>query len=66
MRLKYDKKMKVSVKASSSQIGHYRVPVIVGFYHEMHSDQKRDSDGDMAFVVSHMALELLLKVRISL
>merc|ERR1719334_2908201 len=42
LRLKYDKKMKVSVKASSSQIGHYRVPVIVGFYHEMHSDQKRD------------------------
>ena len=63
LRLKYDKKMKVKVKAMSDQIGHYRVPVLVGFYHETHSDMQRDSDGDMAHVLSHMAVELLLKVQ---
>ena len=63
LRLKYDKKMKVTVKASCGQIGHYRVPIIVGFYHEVHSDMQRDADGDMAHVLSHMAVELLLKVQ---
>ena len=63
LRLKHDKKMKVTVKASCGQIGHYRVPVIVGFYHEVHSDLQRDRDGDMCHVLSHMAMELLLKVQ---
>ena len=63
LRLKYDKKMKVTVKASCGQIGHYRVPVLVGFYHEVHSDMQRDADGDMCHVLSHMAMELLLKVQ---
>ena len=62
LRLKYDKKMKVVVRACSDQIGHYRDPLIVGFYHEIHSDLRRDADGDMAHVLSHMGLELLLKV----
>ena len=63
LRLKHDKKMKVTVKASCGQIGHYRVPVLVGFYHELHSDMQRDQDGEMAHVLSHMGLELLLKVQ---
>lgn len=63
LRLKHDKKLKVSVRASCGQIGHYRVPVIVGFYHEVHSDMQRDADGDMCHVLSHMAMELLLKVQ---
>ena len=63
LRLKYDKKMKVTVKASSSQIGHYRVPVLVGFYHEVHSQTQYDNVGNSAHVLQHMGLELLLKVQ---
>ena len=49
--------------ASCGQIGHYRIPVLVGFYHEVHSDMQRDADGAMCHVLSHMAMELLLKVQ---
>jgi len=60
LRLKYNLKFRVSVRACSSQIGHYRMPVIVGFYHEMHS-QRAEETG--RYVLSHMAVELLLKVQ---
>jgi len=60
LRLKYNLKFRVSVRACSSQIGHYRVPIIVGFYHEMHSQKTEEGD---RYVLSHMALELLLKVQ---
>eukprot|EP00090_Calanus_glacialis_P008453 TRINITY_DN16803_c0_g1_i1.p1 TRINITY_DN16803_c0_g1~~TRINITY_DN16803_c0_g1_i1.p1 ORF type:complete len:987 (-),score=378.79 TRINITY_DN16803_c0_g1_i1:278-3136(-) len=60
LRLKYNLKFRVTVRACSSQIGHYRVPVIVGFYHEMHSEKVEQGD---RYVLSHMAMELLLKVQ---
>jgi len=60
LRLKYGLKFRVAVRACSSQIGHYRVPIIVGFYHEMHSERTEQGD---RFVLSHMAMELLLKVQ---
>lgn len=56
-------KMKVTVKAMGDQISDYRVPVLVGFYHETHSDMQRDSDGNMAYVLSHMGIEMLLKAQ---
>jgi len=62
LRLKYNLKFRVTVRACSRQIGHYRVPVIVAFYHEMHS-QKVGQGDNTRFVVSHMAMELLLKVQ---
>jgi len=62
LRLKYNLKFKVSVRACSGQIGHYRVPVIIAFYHETHSDKVGQGD-NMRYVVSHMAVELLLKVQ---
>jgi len=60
LRLKYNLKFRVSVRACSSQIGHYRVPVIVGFYHEIHSQRVEETG---RYVLSHMAVELLLKVQ---
>ena len=63
LRLKYERSMRVTVKASSSQIGHYRVPVLVGFYHEVHSQTQYDNVGNPAHVLQHMGLELLLKVQ---
>ena len=63
LRLKYEKKMRVTVRASSPQIGHYRVPVLVGFYHEIHSPTQYDVAGNEAHVLQHMGLELLLKVQ---
>merc|ERR1719233_2745007 len=60
LRLKYNLKFRVSVRACSSQIGHYRMPVIVGFYHEIHS-QRAEETG--RYVLSHMAVELLLRVQ---
>ena len=63
LRLKYDKKMRVTVRAKSDQIGHYRVPVLIGFYHEVHSQTQYDNEGHEAHVLHHLGLELLLKVQ---
>eukprot|EP00092_Neocalanus_flemingeri_P108624 GFUD01139505.1.p1 GENE.GFUD01139505.1~~GFUD01139505.1.p1 ORF type:complete len:1236 (+),score=447.39 GFUD01139505.1:45-3752(+) len=62
LRLKHNLKFRVTVRACSGQIGHYRVPVIVAFYHEMHSEKVGQGE-NMRYVVSHMAMELLLKVQ---
>jgi len=58
LRLKYTMKYRVSVRACSAQIGHYRVPVIVGFYNESHSTKTENR-----WNMSYMAVELLLKVQ---
>ena len=63
LRLKYEKRAFVSVVAKAGQVGHYRVPLIVAFYHEIHSDQTMH-EGRMRDVLSHVALELLLKVQV--
>ena len=62
-RLKYNKRITVAVKAVGKQIGLHQVPVLAGFYHETHSDIQRDSDGDMAHVLSHMGIEIILNVK---
>ena len=60
LRLKYNLKFRVTVRECSSQIGHYRVPVIVGFYYEMHSENMEQGN---RYGLSHRAVELLLKVQ---
>ena len=57
-RIKPGKKYRVTVTCSSPMVGQYKVPVIVAFYHE----QKSVREGD-AYRLSHMALDLFLKVQ---
>jgi len=58
IRIRPGKRYKVTVTCSSNQVGQYRVPILVAFYHETNS--KRVGE---VYRLSHMAMELLLKVQ---
>ena len=62
MRLRTNKRYKISVKALASQVGVYRVPLLVTFYHDTASPKVVGGD-DATAVRSHMVVELLLKVQ---
>ena len=58
IRIRPGKRYRVMVSCTSNQVGQYKVPVVVAFYHELKS--KRVGEG---YRLSYMAMELLLKVQ---
>ena len=63
MRLRTNKRYKISVKALASQVGVYRVPLLVAFYHDTASPRVEGRGDEVRSIMSHMAVELLLKVQ---
>lgn len=62
IRLRTSKKYRINVKVGSKQVGHYRVPLIIAFYHDTESPKAKDDP--KRWIMDHMGLELLLKVQI--
>ena len=66
IRLRTGKRYKINVRASASQVGVYRVPLLVAFYHDTASAKVEGvtARGEEArSIMSHLAIELLLKVQ---
>ena len=65
IRLRTGKRYKINVRASASHVGVYRVPLLVAFYHDTASPRVESSTRgeESRAVMSHLALELLLKVQ---
>ena len=63
MRLRTNKRYKISVKALASQVGVYRVPLLVAFYHDTASPRVEGRGDEVRSIMSHLAVELLLKVQ---
>merc|ERR1719186_713093 len=62
IRVPYGMSYKAKVSCLSSQRGHYKVPLVVTFYHDLKSN-KVTQDKEEKFELSHMAMEILLIVQ---
>merc|ERR1719186_2291517 len=62
IRVPYGMSYKAKVSCLSPQRGHYKVPLVVTFYHDLKSN-KLTQDKEEKFELSHMAVEILLIVQ---
>merc|ERR550519_1147483 len=62
IRVPFGMSYKAKVTCLANQRGHYKVPLVVTFYHDLKSN-KVTQDNEERFELSHMALEVLLIVQ---
>jgi len=62
VRLKANMSYKIDVKVTCGQVGHYRAPVMVSFYHDTMSPVVVEGRVQR-YRMSHLALEVLLRVQ---
>ena len=60
IRVPYGMTYKAKITCHAIQRGHYKVPLIITFYHDLNSNSVTEENGHERFELSHMAVEVLL------